>query len=123
MRKHQRGLSLISTLILGVILVGGIILAMRCVPVYNEYFTVKSALNKIAAGGDADSPENIRRAFQRQSDVGDVTSITPKDLDITKENGRYLIAAQWERRVPLVANVSLVFAFQASSSADASSSQ
>ena len=122
MRKHQRGLSLISTLILGVILMGAIILTMRCVPVYNEYFTVKSSLFKIGSSG-SDSPEAIRSAFQRQADVGDISSVTPKDLDIIKENGRFVISAQWERRVPLVANVSLVFAFQATSRSDSGAGQ
>lgn len=123
MRRNQRGISLISTLLLGVIIVGGIILAMRCVPVYNEYFTVKSAFSKVASGADADSPQAIRSAFQRQADVGDISSITAKDLEIVKENGRYVVSAQWERRVPLVANVALVFAFQASSATSAAGNQ
>jgi hypothetical protein len=122
MYQRQRGLSLISTLILGVLIVGAIILGMRCVPVYNEYFSVKSAFKKIATGGDMDSPEAIRNAFQRYSDVGDISSITPKDLVISKgDSGRYIVAAQWERRVPLVANVALVFSFETSSRAAASS--
>jgi hypothetical protein len=123
MRRHELGLSLISTLILGVILMGSIILAMRCVPVYNEYFTVKRALSNIAASSDIDSAEGVRAAFKRRVDLGDVSSVSASDLDIAKENGRFVISAQWERRVPLVANISLVFAFQASSSANASSSQ
>ncbi|MCL2658369.1 MAG: DUF4845 domain-containing protein [Betaproteobacteria bacterium] len=120
MHQRQRGLSLIGTLIIGVIIIGAIILAMRCVPVYNEYFSVKSAFNKIATSGDLDSPETIKSAFQRYADVGDISSIATKDLVIAKENGRYVVSAQWERRVSLVANVALVFSFETSSRAAAS---
>ncbi len=123
MRVHQRGISLISTLILGVIIVGCIILAMRCVPVYNEYFSVKSAFSKIASGTDAESPETIRSAFQHQADVDDISSIDKSDLEIVKENGLYVVSAQWERRVPLVANVSLVFDFEASSRTSGAANQ
>ncbi len=123
MRAHQRGVSLVGMLILGIVLVGGMVLAVRCVPAYNEYFAVKSALNQIAAGSDAESPESIRHAFQRRADLGGVTSIGSKDLDITKDSGHYVIFAQWERQVSLIANVSLVFAFQASSRPSTSSSQ
>lgn len=118
MDKRQRGISLIGTLIIAVFVIGSIILVMRTVPVYNEYFSVKKALTAVVSSGDAQSPETLRNAFQRRADVDDIDSVKPADLDISKDGNRYVVAAQWERRVPLVANIALVFSFSASSSGD-----
>lgn len=100
------------------LVVGAIVLAMRCVPVYNEYFGVKKALSAISTNNEANSPEAIRNFFDRRASVDDITSVKPSDLVISKENGRWSISAEWQRTVPLVANVSLLFEFSASSSAD-----
>lgn len=115
-RRSQRGLSLIGTLVVAVLVVGSIILAMRLVPVYNEYFEVKKALVTIASSGDVQTPESIRAAFQRRADVGDVASVSAKDLVIAKDGNGYAISVEWERRVPLGGNVALLFSFTASSS-------
>lgn len=123
MRRHQQGLSLIGTMIAAALVIGGIILAMRMVPVYNEYFAVKKMLNSLATSGEANSPEAIRGLFDKRSGVEDIDSISRSDLVIAKENGRWVISAQWQRTIPLVANVSLLFQFSASSSADPAASQ
>ncbi len=123
MRNRQYGLSLIGTMIAAALVVGAIILAMRMVPVYNEYFAVKKTLNSLAASGEATSPEAIRNLFAKRSGVEDIDSISTTDLVITKENGRWVISVEWQRTIPLVANVSLLFHFSASSSAEPAASQ
>lgn len=123
MQKRQRGISLIGTLISAVLVIGAIILAMRMVPVYNEYFAIKKALTAIATSADANSPEAIRSMFNRKASVEDISSITPTDLAISKENGRWVVSAEWQRTLPLVANVSLLFQFSASSAVEPAASQ
>lgn len=118
MDKRQRGISLIGTLIIAIFVIGSLVLVMRTVPVYNEYFSVKKALAAVVSSGDAQSPESLRNAFRRRADVDDIDSVKAADLDISKDGNRYVVAAQWERRVPLVANIALVFSFSASSSGD-----
>ncbi|GAA5184570.1 hypothetical protein GCM10025771_38930 [Niveibacterium umoris] len=123
MRKQQRGISLIGTLIAAILIIGAIIMAMRMVPVYNEYFAVKKALTAIASSGDASSPEAIRSMFNRKASVEDINSVTMNDLAISKENGRWIVTAEWQRTIPLVANISLLFQFSASSAADPAAAQ
>lgn len=118
MDKRQRGISLIGTLIIAALVIGLIILGMRTVPVYNEYFSVKKALVAVVSSGDAQSPDGLRSAFQRRADVDGIDSVKVSDLEISKDGNRFVVAAQWERRIPLVANVALVFSFSASSSGD-----
>ncbi|WP_374605340.1 DUF4845 domain-containing protein [Niveibacterium sp.] len=93
------------------------------VPVYNEYFAVKKALAALASNAEANSPEAIRGLFERRANVDDISSVNKADLVISKENGRWVISAEWQRTIPLVANISLLFQFSASSAADAAASQ
>jgi hypothetical protein len=63
-------------------------LAVRVFPTVNEYFTIKRAVDKIAAEAPATVPE-VRSAFERQRSIEyAIASVTGKDLDITKENDR-----------------------------------
>lgn len=123
MRRYQHGLSLIGTMVAGALIVCALILAMRMVPVYNEYFAVKKALAALASNAEANSPEAIRGLFERRANVDDISSVNKADLVISKENGRWVISAEWQRTIPLVANISLLFQFSASSAADAAASQ
>lgn len=123
MRDRQKGISLIGTMIAAAMVIGAIILAMRMVPVYNEYFAIKKALNVVASSGEATSPEAIRSQFGRKADVEDISTVKPSDLVIAKENGRWVISAEWQRTIPLVANVSLLFQFSVSSAGNLAANQ
>jgi len=123
MRNRQLGISLIGALISAALLIGGLILGMRIVPVYTEYFAVKKALNGLASSAEATSPETIRILFDRRSGAEDINSVRKEDLVISKENGRWTISADWQRTIPVVANVSLLFQFSASSTSNAAASQ
>ncbi|WP_172197896.1 DUF4845 domain-containing protein [Niveibacterium sp. COAC-50] len=123
MRKHQEGLSLIGTMIAAALVIGSIVLAMRTVPVYNEYFEIRKSLTVLATSAEATSPEAIRGLFDRRTSVNDIRSVSGADLVIAKNGARWEISVDWQRSIPLVANVSLLFQFSASSSAEAAASQ
>lgn len=118
MRKYQRGLSLIGTLFVAAAVIGGLVLAMRAVPVYTEYFAIKRAVNAIASGADVQSPEAIRTAFDKRADVENIETVKPTDLIISKQDGRFVVSVDWQRTIPLVANVSLLFQFSVTNAAD-----
>lgn len=105
------------------VVIGAIILGMRMVPVYVEFFAVKKALAAIATSSEATSPESIRAAFERKAAVEDIQTVKKTDLTILKVNGRWEISTEWQRTLPLVANVSLLFAFSASSSGNVATSE
>lgn len=123
MRNRQKGISLIGALISAAVILGALILGMRIVPVYTEYFAIKKALNGLASSAEASSPETIRILFDRRSGAEDINSVRKEDLVISKENGRWTISADWQRTIPIVANVSLLFQFSASSTSNAAASQ
>ncbi len=115
--KLQRGLSLNSIMIGGAVLALAALLAMKAVPPWIEYGNAVKAIKGTAADNslkDA-SVKQVRAAFGRRADMDDVKSVTPDDLDITKEGGELVISFAYTSKVPLVGNASLVYDFEASS--------
>ena len=116
-RKSQSGLSLVGVMLVGSMAAAVVLLGLRLVPVVSEYFGIKRALASVAGAANpqtATVPE-LRNAFAKRAIVDDISSITASDVDITKENGRIVMSVDYSRKVPLIANVSLMIEFSASS--------
>jgi len=59
-------------------------------------------------------PQAIRNAFERRISADYITSVSSKDLEIRKNGaGAWEARVAYEKVVPLVANVSLLFSFEA----------
>lgn len=118
MRANQRGLTLISLLIVGIFLVLAFVGVAKVVPTLVEYWNVKKVLSVMASQGELRSTTapDIRKAFDRRAVIDDITSITGKDLEIRKNGDLMAVAFRYEKRVHLFHNVSLLFDFQGSTS-------
>lgn len=115
-RQRQRGLSLISALIVGVMGMAALILGLKIVPVYSEYFAVKKAFTKVISSTDVGAPpSDFRNAFQRFADVDDITSVDRNAIDVVKENGRASMHVKYSRTVKLFGPASLLFEFSVDS--------
>lgn len=114
--NKQRGLSLIGVLFVGAILGFLFLVGLRVVPAMTEYLAIKRAISAVAeeASGES-SVSDLRRDFDKRAYVEDVKSVQGADLDITKVNGEIEITAEYSRKIPLVANVSLLLEFEATS--------
>lgn len=116
MKHGQNGFGLIGLLIAAALLGFAFLVAFRTMPAINEYFAVKRSVKLIAEEGDNGAvPAELRHSFDRRRPIDDVVSVTGQDLVISKAGGKTLVEIGYERKVPLVANVSLLFDFQASS--------
>lgn len=115
--SRQRGLSMFGFLFTAVVLVAIAMLAMKLVPAYVEYFSVKKILATMGQSDDLRSMGNagIRSDFSKRANVGYVTAVKPEDLSIDRSSGVPVIRADYEYRTRLVGNVSLVVDFSASS--------
>lgn len=116
MKARQRGVTL-SGLLAGAFVVAVVaLLGMKVFPEYMEHRAIASAVKKVAsAAAPESSVRQVRDAFDRQANVDYITAITAADLDITKEGGMIVVAYSYEKRIPLVANVSLLLDFTGSS--------
>ena len=117
--KFQRGLSLNTLLLGGVVLALISLLAMKAAPPWMEYGNLVKAVKGTATDGSLKtaSVAQVRAAFTRRAEMDDIKSVNAQDLEITKEGGELVISFKYEKKVPLFSNVSLVFDFEGSSSA------
>jgi hypothetical protein len=111
-RNGQRGVTLFGLLFWAVVVGFFALIGMRVLPTLNEYFTIKRTINKIANEGPQTVPE-IRAAFERQKDIEySITSISSKDLSITKENDKVVVSFAYDKEVELVKPVYLLIKFE-----------
>jgi len=107
--ERQRGLSLIGVFLVGIIVVALIALGFRVVPAVVEYIAIERAVQKIKNEGS--TVRELQAAFDRHATIDDITSISSRDLDITKEGDRIVISYAYAKKVPITDNVSLVIDF------------
>jgi len=108
-RFRQRGASLIGLILIGIIVVALLILGARVVPAVVEYIAIERAVQKIK--NEATTVRDIQTAFERHRTIDDITSITAADLDITKEGDKIVISYAYQKKIPILDNVSLVIDF------------
>lgn len=116
--KRQRGVSLSKLLIVCVVVGAVALLGIKLTPEYIEYFKIKS--NVIASAQEANANPNatvadVRRTFQRRAEIDHIKGFDPMDLEVTKEGGRIIVAFEYERKVHLIKNISVLIDFKGSS--------
>ncbi len=121
LKKQQHGLTMFGFLFVAIVLVAVAMLAMKLVPAYIEFFSVKKILATMGQESDIRSKSNaeIRNDFVKRAGIGYVTVVKPEDLSINRSGGVPVISADYQFRTKLVGNVSLVVDFSASSDPNA----
>ncbi len=110
--RAQRGVSLIGLLFWAIVIGFLGYLAVRVLPTLNEYLTVQRAVDRVAAESPPTVGE-VRKAFDRQKDIEySISSISGKDLEITKENDRIVIRFAYEKEIPIVEPVYLLMKYK-----------
>jgi hypothetical protein len=111
-RRAQRGITLFGLMFWAIVIGATALVGMRVLPTMNEYFTIQRAVNKIVQEGASTVPE-IRSAFEKQKQIEySITSISSKDLDITKENDKIVISFAYDKEIELVKPVYLVIKYE-----------
>lgn len=114
--KNQRGVTLSGLMIWGIIIAMVAILGMKLVPEVIDYYKIKKIVASTAANASGKTVPEIRAIYGKYADVDHIQTITPADLDISKEGNEVVIAFAYEKRIPLFGNVSLLIDFEGSSS-------
>ena len=115
---YQRGMSFISILVLIVLGVSITLLVVKLTPAYIEFFAVKKIMSTMAKDPAFAnmSPKQIRDSFDRRANIGYVTSVTGKDLDLSKESGENVASVEYAQKIPLVLNINACLDFTSSTS-------
>ncbi len=98
MRTHhqQRGLTFVGLLFVGIILAFLGVVVAQVVPTYIEFMAVQKATDKAAAGTTV---AEIRSTFDRAAQIDDIRTIAGKDLEITKQGDRVVVAFDYSREI------------------------
>jgi hypothetical protein len=117
MKKNQRGITLLGLLLIGFVLVIVAVVGMKVVPDYIEYYSILKNVKAVAGdpGLKSGSVSDIRLAYAKRANIDQISSVTHQDIDITKEAGQVVISFAYAKKIPLVANISLVIDFEGSS--------
>ena len=94
----QRGLSFLGLLFVGGLLAVAVVLAMQVAPTFMEFQAIETAVNKAS---DGKSVSEVRAIFDKTAQVNDIKSISGKDLDISKQGDRVVVAFEYEREIHL----------------------
>ena len=110
-KRQQRGVSLLGLLFWGVILAfGGVVLA-RVVTTAMEFYTIQRVVDRIAASNPSTVPA-VRADFERAQQVEySMTSISAKDLVISKENDKLQISFAYDKQIELGGPVFLLIKY------------
>lgn len=114
-RRSQSGITLVGLLFWAILISVFALILMKVFPAVTEYRTIQSMVNKAAHDGGS-TVQDIRNAFDRAASVEyGVTSITGKDLEITKEEDKVVVKFAYDREIELMSPVFLLLKFQGQS--------
>jgi len=114
MRK-QRGVTTIGWIFLLVPVAIVLYAGIRVAPEYLNYYKVVQALKETATqlkSDEALSPAAIRVAVERRFDTGYVDDPKIEDIEIVKGEKGWQMTADYEKPVPLFANLYLLMVFK-----------
>jgi hypothetical protein len=98
----------------GILLGIFMLLFLKMLPAYTEYFGLKSVLQSLVKEQAGAPAAQIREAYVKKADIENIHSITPDDLDISVDGTGTTIAVNYAKKIPLVANVNLLIEFSTS---------
>jgi cell division protein FtsL len=113
MRSKQRGITLIGFVLVMFVVAVFAVIAMNLVPVYSEAFSVKKAMETLAAQPGADKMEIIeaQKALQKRFDIDYVQSVLANQAKLERKDGGLQLILNYEVRKPLVYNLDFVAKF------------
>jgi hypothetical protein len=111
-RHRQRGLSFFGVVFVGAILVFGFVVGAQVVPTVVEFQNIKNGVNRAKTEATVDG---IRKRFDDSANIDNITSITGKDLKVSKRGDKTVVEFAYERDIHLVGPAFLVLRYSGSS--------
>ncbi len=115
--KNQRGMTLIGWVIVLALIAFFATLAMRLVPMYQEYYGVLQIMNdmKVELKNNNLTKNEVETLLMRRFDIGYIQSVDKEDIEILRgKNTAYItkIVIDYEVRKPFIAHIDLVGHFK-----------
>lgn len=110
MVKAQRGVSLLSLLVVGILVALVAVVGMQVFPTVVEFQTISKAAQEAANRGS--TVAEIRKLFDKAASVQYFEAVTGKDLEIGKENDKIVVSFAYEKEIHLVGPAYLVMKYE-----------
>lgn len=111
-RIHQQGMGLFSLMFWLILIGGATLIVLKVFPTVNEYLTIQKAVDKVGASG-LSTASDIRNAFEATKAIEySITSISGKDLIITKEGDKTVIRYAYNVEIELISPVFLLMKYE-----------
>ena len=98
LKNRQRGLSFIGLLFVGGVLAAAGVVVAQIVPTAIEYQAVLKAVNKAKEGSTV---AEVRSIFDKAASIDNISSLTGKDIEVTKENDQVVVSFAYQREIHL----------------------
>jgi Domain of unknown function (DUF4845) len=115
MRRKQSGMTFTSFIIVLSVVGFFLFIFMKLFPMYQEFFSVKSALNGLSADPEVavQSPEQIKDKFFKRLYVSYSENVKPQNVRFENRSGAQVMHVDYEVRKPLIYNLDVVGKFSA----------
>ena len=113
MRDRQSGVSLLALMAILVVVAVVALFGMKVIPSFLEFRSAKNAIQAIARDMPSATPAEIRRAFENRSNIDDINSVKPTDLDIGKDGNAVTIGFAYRKEIPLFKGIGLYIDYTA----------
>lgn len=112
LRSKQRGLSFFGVVFLGLVIFSVFVVGAKVVPTVIEHQAILKALEKSKSGNTV--PE-VRTIFDKAATIDDISSVSGKDLDITKNGEKVVVSVTYNKEIELVGPAYLLIKYHGTS--------
>ena len=95
-KAGQSGVSFVGLLFIVGVLASLAVLGAQVFPTVIEYQAILKATQKASAGATV---ADVRRIFDKASDIDDFKSVSSKDLEITKEGDQVMVKFAYNKEI------------------------
>lgn len=99
MKHQQHGISLIGLLFVGGVIACAFLVGAQVAPTMIEFQSITKAATKAK---DGSTVAEVRSIFDKAAQIDDIKSITGKDLVVSKEGDKTVVAFAYTREIALV---------------------
>jgi Tfp pilus assembly protein PilE len=110
--SRQRGFSFFTLIFILAVLGGLGALAVQALPSFLEYQAAIKAINRAK---EETTVAGVRNAFDRSANVDNITTISGKDLEVTKDGDRVVVSFAYEKQFHIAGPAYLLLKYAASS--------
>ena len=115
--RRQKGITLTGMILVSIVVVVVLLMGFKIVPVYVEYFAIEKQFKAMSMDPKLRNPSRgqIAAAWAARSQVDDLRSITPDQIEATREGDETVYTGEYSVKVPLLKNIAACFDFKPSS--------